>query len=75
MLCFSGPSHIYSHVYVDGDRLCGQSSWLKIQTPRARFPAITDYLGSCRLEWGPVNLVKINDELLERKIKGSGLEN
>jgi hypothetical protein len=27
------------------------------------------------LEWGPFNLVRINEELLERKSSGSGIEN
>jgi hypothetical protein len=27
------------------------------------------------LEWGPLSLVRINEELLERKSSGSGLEN
>jgi hypothetical protein len=27
------------------------------------------------LEWGPFRLVRINEELLERKSSGSGLEN
>jgi hypothetical protein len=27
------------------------------------------------LEWGPLSLVRIAEELLERKISGSGLEN
>jgi hypothetical protein len=27
------------------------------------------------LEWGPLSLVMINEELLERKSSGSGLEN
>jgi hypothetical protein len=27
------------------------------------------------LEWGPLSLVRINEELLERESSGSGLEN
>jgi hypothetical protein len=27
------------------------------------------------LEWGPLSLLSINEELLERKSSGSGLEN
>jgi hypothetical protein len=27
------------------------------------------------LEWDPVSLVRINEEVLEREISGSGLEN
>jgi hypothetical protein len=27
------------------------------------------------LEWGPLSLVRINEELLERKNDGSGVEN
>jgi hypothetical protein len=30
---------------------------------------------SVGLEWGPLSLMRINEELLERKISGSGLEN
>jgi hypothetical protein len=33
------------------------------------------FLVTVGLEWGPLSLMRINDELLERKLSGSGLEN
>jgi hypothetical protein len=37
-----------------------------------RFPALLEVVG---LEWGPLSLVSITEELLGRKSSGSGLEN
>jgi hypothetical protein len=52
----------------------GQNFWLQIQRSRVRFPAPTDFK-AVGLEQCPLSLVRITEELLERKISGSGLEN
>jgi hypothetical protein len=46
----------------------GQSSWLLTQRSPVRFPALPDFLSISRLERGPLSLVRINEELLERKV-------
>jgi hypothetical protein len=43
----------------------GQSFSLQIQRSRVRFPALPDFLS---LERGPLSLVRIIEELLERKV-------
>jgi hypothetical protein len=43
----------------------GQSSWLPIQRSQARFPALPESLKAVGLEQGPLNLVRIIEELLE----------
>jgi hypothetical protein len=53
----------------------GQSSWLQAQRFRVRFSLLPDFLSSMGLERCPLGLVRINEELLERKSSGSGLEN
>jgi hypothetical protein len=45
-----------------------QSSWLQIQRFRVRFPALPDFLRSSGSETGPLSLVRIIEELLERKV-------
>jgi hypothetical protein len=53
----------------------GQSSWLQIQRSEFdswRYQTFWDVVG---LEWGPLSLVSTIEELLERRISGSGLEN
>jgi hypothetical protein len=52
------------------DRVCGQTSWLRIQRSRVRFPALQDYLRHS--ERGPLSLVRITEELLEWKSSGPG---
>jgi hypothetical protein len=47
----------------------GESSWLQIQRSRDGFWELVG------LERGPLVFVRITEELLEWKIKGSGLEN
>jgi hypothetical protein len=42
---------------------------------RVRFPEIPDFLKIVGLERGPPSLVSTVEELLERKISSSGLEN
>jgi hypothetical protein len=42
---------------------------------RVRFPALPNFLLAACLERGPLSLVSKNEELLERKSSGSGLEN
>jgi hypothetical protein len=43
----------------------GQSSCLHIQRSWVRFPAQPDILRSVGLEWRPLNLLRITEELLE----------
>jgi hypothetical protein len=50
----------------------GQSSWLQIQRSRVRFPALPDFLRVVSLEWGPLSVMIITEELPERKSSGSG---
>jgi hypothetical protein len=52
----------------------GQSSWLQNQMSRVPLPALPDFLGS-GLEWGPLSLMMITEELLKWKSSCSGLEN
>jgi hypothetical protein len=66
------------HVYeVDRPPLwsSGHSSWLQIQKSRILFPAIPDFLGSSGSGTGSTQPREWNEELLERKRGGSGLEN
>jgi hypothetical protein len=56
------------------DRLCGQGSWLQIQTSRVPFPALPDFLRSSGSGKSPLSLVSTNEELLERKSSGFDLE-
>jgi hypothetical protein len=53
----------------------GQSSWLQIQRPRDRFPALQSFWEIVGLEWGPLSLVSTIEELLGRNNSGFGLEN
>jgi hypothetical protein len=46
----------------------GQSSWLQIQRSRVLFPALLDFLRSIGSGRGPLSLVRIIEELLERKV-------
>jgi hypothetical protein len=69
-------SLLYMNIHIYGPPLwsSGQSSWLQIQ--RSRFDSwcyqiVWEVVG---LEWGPLSLVSIIKELLERKSSGSGLE-
>jgi hypothetical protein len=52
----------------------GQSSCLQIQRSRVRFLALPDFLRSSGSGTGPLSLVSITGELLERKSSGSDLE-
>jgi hypothetical protein len=53
--------------------LCGQSSWLQIQ--RSGFDTRSNHIfWVVGLERGPLSLVSTNEELLERKSSGFGLE-
>jgi hypothetical protein len=45
----------------------GQSSWLLTQRSRIRFPALPHILSSTGYGMGALSLVKINEELLQRK--------
>jgi hypothetical protein len=67
-----------SHVPTHLDRLCG----LVVRVPgcRLRGPGFDSrsyqiFCAGASLERGPLSLVSINEELLERKSRGSGLEN
>jgi hypothetical protein len=51
----------------------GQSSWLQIQRPRVRFPALPDLLRNSGSGTGPLSLVSITEELFEWKSSGSGV--
>jgi hypothetical protein len=65
------PPKIITHVTLkDGPPLwsSGQSFWLQIQRTRIRFPALPDFLRSKGLERGPLSLVRIIEELPERKV-------
>jgi hypothetical protein len=42
---------------------------------RVRFPELPDFLRSRGFGTGPLSLVSTTEELLEKKISGSGLEN
>jgi hypothetical protein len=60
---------------VNFDSLCGlvvESSWLQIQRSRVRFPALPDFLICSGSGTGPLSLVRITEELLERKSSDSG---
>jgi hypothetical protein len=46
----------------------GQSSWLRTQRSRVRFPALPNFLSAVSLERGPLSLVRTNEKLLERKV-------
>jgi hypothetical protein len=52
------------------------SSWLLSQRSRVRFLVLPNFSSNSRV-WNGVHsaLVRINEELLERKISGSGVEN
>jgi hypothetical protein len=53
---------------------CGQSSWLQIQRSEfdsRHYQIFWEFVG---LERGPLSLMSTIEELLERKISGSGLE-
>jgi hypothetical protein len=53
----------------------GQSSWLHTHRSRVRSRRYQIFRVAVGLERGPLSLVRINEELLERKISGSRLEN
>jgi hypothetical protein len=75
--------HVKNHIFVGlkmfWDHLCGlvvKSSWLQTHRSWVRFQALRDFLSrTLGLERGPLSLVSINEELLERKSSCSGLEN
>jgi hypothetical protein len=46
----------------------GQTSWLQIHMSRVRFPALPNFLRGNGSERGPLSLVRITEELLERKV-------
>jgi hypothetical protein len=46
----------------------GQSSWLQIQMSRVWFQAVLNFLRSSGLKRGPLSLMRIIEELLERKV-------
>jgi hypothetical protein len=79
VLCFMwGTNWIYI-CYVEESRpplwSCGQSSWLQIQKSgfdSRHYHIFWEVVG---LERGPLSLVSTTEELLWRKISGSGLEN
>jgi hypothetical protein len=53
-----------------------QSFCLLTQRSRVRFPALPDFLSSSGSGTGVHSaLMRVNEELLERKVSGSGLEN
>jgi hypothetical protein len=45
-----------------------KSTWPQIQRPRFRFLAVPDFLKVVGLERCPLNLTRINEELLEREV-------
>jgi hypothetical protein len=49
----------------------GQSSRLQIQRSRVRFPALPDFLRISGSGTGPLSLMRIIEELLERKVAAS----
>jgi hypothetical protein len=53
----------------------GQSSWPHIQSSSVLFPAIADFLAYNGSETGSIKLVRITEELLERKNSGFVLGN
>jgi hypothetical protein len=65
-------------VRISAYRLCG----LEVRVPdcRPRGPGLDSrryniFCVAVSLEWGQLSLVRINEELLERKSSGSGIEN
>jgi hypothetical protein len=50
----------------------GQSSWLRIQRSRVRFPVLPIFGEVIGLERDPLSLVRIIEELLKWKSSGSG---
>jgi hypothetical protein len=46
----------------------GQSSWLQTQKFRVQFRELQDFLVAEDLQRGPLSLVRINEELLEREV-------
>jgi hypothetical protein len=81
VLCFLwGTNCIYIHVcYVEESRpplwSNGQSSWLQIQMSRSDSLRYQIFWKAVGLERGPLSLVSTTEELLGKKISGSGLEN
>jgi hypothetical protein len=57
------------------DRLCGQSSWLQIQSSRVRFPALTNFLRISGSGTGSTQPHQNNWGATWKKSSGSGLEN
>jgi hypothetical protein len=57
------------------DRLCGKSSWLQIQRSGFYSRLYQIFWEVVALERGPLSLVSTIEELLRRKISGSGIEN
>jgi hypothetical protein len=53
----------------------GQSSWLQLQRSGFHSRRCQIFWEAVGLERGPLNLVSTTEELLERKVSGSGLEN
>jgi hypothetical protein len=49
----------------------GHSAWLQTKRSRVRFPALPHFSEAVVVERGPLSLVRINEELLERQEAGS----
>jgi hypothetical protein len=57
------------------DRLCGLLVRVPGCKPRGSWFDSRRFRVAVDLEWGPLNLMSINEELIERKSSGSGVEN
>jgi hypothetical protein len=62
--------NFYNHLLICFDRLCGQSSWLQIQSSRVRFPALPDFLISSGSETGSnmaPSICRVGTNFIDRK--------
>jgi hypothetical protein len=79
VLCFLWSTNWIYICYVEESRLplrsIGQSSWLQMQRSGFDSRLHQIFWEVVSLERVPLSLVSTNEELLERKISGSGLEN
>jgi hypothetical protein len=65
-------------IYIYNDHLCGlvvRMPGCKPRGPGFDFRHYQIFVVAVSLEWGPLSLVSMNEQLLQRKSSGSGLEN